>query len=247
MMRFARLKLAEALEADGRKDDAVAILSEAADEEKAHADSLIYLGDIYRRNEQYAEAVRAYSRALGRIGDVKSEHWFVVYARGMSQERLKNWDMAEQDLLKALDLNPENPLILNYLGYSWVDQGMHLDRAMEMIKKAVMLRPEDGYITDSYGWALYQTGEWDEAVKWLEYSVERVPYDVTINDHLGDAYWRVGRRVEARFQWERAYNLAKARGDKERIHRKLESGLPGAEPAKQPKTMTAEREAMLHR
>lgn len=247
MMRFARLKLAEALEADGRKDEAVVILSEAADEEEAHADSLIYLGDIYRRNEQYAEAVRAYSRALGRIGDVKSEHWFVVYARGMSQERLKNWDMAEQDLLKALDLNPDNPLVLNYLGYSWVDQGIHLDRAMEMIKKAVMLRPEDGYITDSYGWALYQTGAWDEAVKWLEYSVERVPYDVTINDHLGDAYWRVGRRVEARFQWERAYNLAKENSDKERIHRKLEAGLPGKDPVKQPKTLTAEREAMLHR
>lgn len=247
MMRFARLKLAEALEADGRKEEAVAILSEAADEEETYADSLIYLGDIYRRNEQYAEAVRAYSRALGRIGDIKSEHWFVVYARGMSQERLKNWDMAEQDLLQALDLNPENPLILNYLGYSWVDQGMHLDRAMEMIKKAVMLRPEDGYITDSYGWALYQTGEWNEAVKWLEYSVERVPYDATINDHLGDAYWRVGRRVEARFQWQRAYNLAKERSDKERIHRKLESGLPQIKPVKQPKTVTAEREAMLHR
>ncbi|MBL1147794.1 MAG: hypothetical protein D8M28_08890 [Proteobacteria bacterium] len=247
MMRFARLKLAEALEAGGHQDEAVAILSDAADEEESYADSLIYLGDIYRRNEQYAEAVRAYSRALGRIGDVKSEHWFVVYARGMSQERLKNWDMAEQDLLKALDLNPENPLVLNYLGYSWVDQGLHLERAMEMIKKAVMLRPEDGYITDSYGWALYQTGALDEAVKWLEYSVERVPYDVTINDHLGDAYWRVGRRVEARFQWERAYNLAKAKSDKERIYRKLEAGLPGQNPGKQPKTVTAEREAMLHR
>jgi len=247
MMRFARLKLAEALESGGNKDEAVAILTEAANEEESYADSLIYLGDIYRRNEQYAEAVRAYSRALGRIGDVKSEHWFVIYARGMSQERLQNWDMAEKDLLQALDLNPENPLVLNYLGYSWIDQGMHVDRAMEMIKKAVMLRPEDGYITDSYGWALYQTGELEEAVKWLEYSIERVPYDVTINDHLGDAYWRVGRRVEARFQWERAYNMAKERGDKERIHLKLEAGLPMPGHLKKSKTVTAEREAMLHR
>ncbi|TVQ81761.1 MAG: tetratricopeptide repeat protein [Micavibrio sp.] len=248
MMRFARLKAVETLEASGRKEEAVAILSKAAEEENEYADALIYLGDLYRRHEEYAQAVQAYNRALRRIGDVGAEHWFIIYARGMSQERLKNWDMAEKDLLKALELNPDHPLILNYLGYSWIDQGIHMERAMEMIKKAVMLRPNDGYITDSYGWALYKKGEYDEAVQWLEYSVERVPYDPTINDHLGDAYWRVGRRVEARFQWERAYGLSEDGDEKKRLRYKINFGLPDYEkPPAEPKTITVEREAMLQR
>lgn len=242
MGRFARLKAAETLEASGRKDEAVAILAKAAEADKEYADTLIYLGDIYRRHEQYAEAVHAYDDALKRIGDVKAEHWFIVYARGMSLERLENWERAEQDLLKALELNPENPMVLNYLGYSWIDKGVHMDRAMEMIKKAVVLRPDDGYITDSYGWALFRQGNYAEAVRWLEYSVEHVPYDVTINDHLGDAYWRVGRRTEARFQWKRALNQAQDEADRKVLRHKIQFGLPDLD---KKKPLSVEREAML--
>jgi len=119
-------------------------------------------------------------------------------------ERLKQWGKAEPSFNKALELYPDQPQVLNYLGYSWVDMGIHLDRALDMIKKAVELRPQDGYIVDSLGWAYYKLGRYDEAVVELEKAVKLRPEDPTINDHMGDAYWRVGRQLEATFQWHHA-------------------------------------------
>src|SRR5690606_33991930 len=133
--------------------------------------------------------------------------WTLFYFRGIAYERAKQWDKAEADLLQALALFPEQPHVLNYLGYSWVDQGMHLDEAMDMIARAVELRPNDGYIVDSLGWAHYRLGNYEEAVRELERAVELRPEDPVINDHLGDAYWKVGRRLEARFQWAHARDL----------------------------------------
>jgi Flp pilus assembly protein TadD len=124
-----------------------------------------------------------------------------------------------------LKLNPEQPYVLNYLGYSWVDQGLHLDKAQGMIRRAVKLRPNDGYIVDSLGWVLFRLGKFAGAAKQLERAVVLRPEDPTINDHLGDAYWRVGRLLEARFQWRRALSLKPEAAEIPKIEQKLRQGL----------------------
>src|SRR5213078_2154909 len=145
--------------------------------------------------------------------------------RGICNERSKQWASAEGDFKRALELSPEQAHVLNYLGYSWIDQGVNLDEGMRMIRRAVEQRPDDGYIVDSLGWAYYRIHNYDEAVKQLERAVELKPEDPTINDHLGDAYWRVGRVLEARFQWSHARDLKPESEDLAKIESKLKSGL----------------------
>jgi len=185
------------------------------------------LGDIHRSAEDYEEAIDAYSRALSLPPEGGDAHsWFLYFARGIAYERSGDWDLAEADFLKSLDIDPDQPQVLNYLGYSWIDRGMHLDRGTEMIRKAVEMRPQDGFIIDSLGWAFYLQGEYEQAVKYLERAVEREPSDPTINDHLGDAYWKVGRRAEARFQWQHALTAGPdSEDDRQRIAEKLDYGL----------------------
>ncbi|MGH1398261.1 MAG: tetratricopeptide repeat protein [Alphaproteobacteria bacterium] len=209
----ARRKAADLLEEQGRTEDALVEL-QALVTTHDDTDALLQIGDVYRRAEDFKKAVQAYSKVEKKFdGDVPEEFWQLYYVRGMSYEQLDKWDKAEKDLLKALEYYPEHPFVLNYLGYSWADQGVHLARAQEMIRKAVALRPQDGYITDSLGWVLYRLGKYEEAIPHLERAVELLPYDPIINDHLGDAYWQVGRRREARFQWTRAKN----HGDEEEM------------------------------
>jgi tetratricopeptide (TPR) repeat protein len=222
----AGLARARALQSLDRGEEAVQLLQQMADEAPARSDSLIALGDYLRGKERFAEAADAYSRAIQRIGEPERRHWRLFYARGICFERTKRWPEAEADLLKALALEPDQPFVLNYLGYSWVDQGLNLDRAKEMLHKAVDLRPEDGFIVDSLGWAYFRLGEHEKAVTYLERAVELEPGDPVINDHLGDAYWRVGRTREARFQWERAVTFKPEPDVLAQIQEKLRSGLP---------------------
>ncbi len=149
----------------------------------------------------------------------------MFYARGIALERNEEWDRAEADFLKALKLKPDQPLVLNYLGYSWIEQGRHVERAQKMIENAVAQRPNDGYIVDSLGWAHYRLNEYERAVKFLERAVELKPQDPVINDHLGDAYWQVGRRIEARFQWRHALALEPDDSEIPKIKSKLDKGL----------------------
>ncbi len=222
----ARLRSAALLDDVGRTDDAIATLNALAEERQTRPDALIALGDLLRGKERFAEAVVAYDRAMARIGaGVEARHWVLFYSRGIALERAKQWPRAEADFLKALELNPDQPYVLNYLGYSWVEHGIHLDKALAMIETAVKLRPEDGYIVDSMGWVLYRLGQFAEAVPHLERAVELRPADPTINDHLGDAYWRVGRENEARFQWERALVLKPEPELVREIQTKLKRGL----------------------
>lgn len=226
----AQTRKAFALNTLERVEDAKALLLSLADARAKAGDGDAYdaLGDIMRGHKRYDEAVDYYSRAIATIGTVERHHWPHFYARGMSYERLKKWPEAEADLLKALDLEPQQPYVLNYLGYSWIDQNINLARAMEMIRKAVDLRPNDGYIVDSLGWAYYRLGNFPEAVKHLERAVELRPQDATINDHLGDAYWRVGRTAEARYQWSQALGLEPEPDELPKIRAKLDHGLDGA-------------------
>lgn len=223
---LAQLRAASSLQGLHRDDEAVARLRTLAGAKPTLPDPLIRLGDLERGRENWGAAIAAYDDALKRLGPLESRHWSVLYTRGIALERAKRWNEAEPDFLRALELRPDQPYVLNYLGYSWVDRGEHLDRAKAMIEKAVELRPKDGYIVDSLGWALYRLGDHVGAVLHLERAVELRPTDPTINDHLGDAYWRVGRHAEARFQWQRALTFEPAPELASDIERKLRDGLP---------------------
>lgn len=219
----ARLRTATNLRRLERDDEAVAMLQAMADTAPGRTDALVALGDLYRSRERWLDAVTHYDRAVARAQEQAS--WALLYVRGIALERSKQWDRAEADFLRALDLRPDDALLLNYLGYFWAEQGRHLDRAREMIEKAVELRPADGYIVDSLGWVLYRLGDFEGAVAQLERAVELRPQDPVINDHLGDAYWRVGRRLEAEFQWRRALTFAPEEELVPKIRRKLDEGL----------------------
>jgi tetratricopeptide (TPR) repeat protein len=234
MSYLAKLRQARALHDLEHGEEAFALLEDLAADEPDRIDALVQLGDLLRHDENYAESEAAYSQAIERLGEPRPEHWTLLYARGIAYERTKRWPQAEADFLHALELQPEQPFVLNYLGYSWVDMGMHLDRAKGMLNRAVELRPDDGYIVDSLGWVYFRLGDYDAAVDTLERAVELEPGDPVINDHLGDAYWRVGRRREARYQWQRVLTLDPDQEVIVEVEQKLRSGLPkpDAEPSR---------------
>jgi len=222
----ARLRIADQLDALERPDDAIKELRQLSTEEPKRYDALVRMGDVLRRHKRYQEAAKAYDEAKSRIPVLGKEHWSMLYASGIANERIKQWDKAEADFLKALEFEPEQPYVLNYLGYSWVEMGKNLDKAREMIELAVKKRPRDGYIVDSLGWVLYRLGDMEGAVRNLERAVSLRPEDPTINDHLGDVYWKVGRKDEARFQWNRALTLDPEPEELPKIQKKLKDGLP---------------------
>ncbi|WP_404380791.1 tetratricopeptide repeat protein [Caenispirillum salinarum] len=231
----ARLRMADNRERMGDLDGAEALLEQVAKTHPDRAEPLVVLGDILRRNERWDRATEAYDRALERAGEIGPEHWAWLYSRGITHERAGRWEQAEDDFLKALELEPGQPFVLNYLGYSWIDRGENLERGREMIEEAVAQRPRDGYIVDSLGWVYYLLGNYTDAVRHLERAVELSPNDPTINDHLGDAYWRVGRRNEARFQWRRALDMGPTEpGQAEELERKIAEGMEPRDPADVP-------------
>jgi tetratricopeptide (TPR) repeat protein len=211
-----------------RAGEAAALLEEMARERPSRWDVLLLLGNVWRSEKEYAKAVDAYDRAVARIAKLEERHWNLLYVRGIANERAKNWPRAEADFKKALELKPNEPYVLNYLAYTWVDRGENLEEAKRMLDEAVRQKPDDGAIVDSVGWAYYRLGQFDRALEYLERAIELTPEDPAINDHLGDVYWRVGRRAEARFQWQRALSLNPEPEDVPKIKEKLEKGLPPA-------------------
>ena len=220
-----RLRIADVLRQMDKLDDAVAELEAIGAAWPDRPEALATEGDFLRASERFSDAVKAYDKAIARLKGTSTADWSLYYARGVALERSGQWPRAEADFLKSLELSPEQPSVLNYLGYSWVDRGEHLDKAKEMIERAVQLRPDDGYIVDSLGWVLYREGDYQRAVINLERAVELKPDDPVINDHLGDAYWRVGRLNEARYQWRRALTLKPEPDLVGQIGTKLEHGL----------------------
>jgi tetratricopeptide (TPR) repeat protein len=225
----ARIRIADNLHELGRIDETLRLLRVMAEERQDDVSALTTAAGILRSQEKYTEAAQEYDRAIARIDEIEDRHWSLLYARGIAFERSKQWDKAEADFLRALELKPNQPLVLNYLGYSWIEQGQHLERAQKMIEDAVEQRPNDGYIVDSLGWVFYRLGKYQEAVKQLERAVELRPEDPVINDHLGDAFWRVGRKLEARFQWRHALALGAEEELVPGIKKKLAEGLDGDE------------------
>src|SRR6185312_9634982 len=188
--RNALIQMASNLDALDKPDEAQKHLEALIKQRPSDLEAIMALGNVLRGRKKFPECADAYSKAIANIPNPEKPNWVAFYFRGICFERSHAWPKAEADLKKALDLFPEEPHVLNYLGYSWIDQGINLDQGMEMIKRAVQQRPDDGYIVDSLGWAYFRIGNYDEATKQLERAIELKPEDPTINDHLGDAYWR---------------------------------------------------------
>jgi tetratricopeptide (TPR) repeat protein len=227
LKRNAQIQLATNLDAADRSDEAIKILKDVTAEDPKDIEAIMALGNIERGRKRFADCAVTYTRGIDAMpaSDEKGS-WVTYYYRGICEERAKQWSKAEADMRKALELQPEQPHVLNYLGYSWIDQGINLDEGMKMIKRAVDQRPDDGYIVDSLGWAYYRIGNYDDAVKNLERAIDLKPEDPTINDHLGDAYWRIGRTLEAKFQWAHARDLKPEPEELPKIEAKIENGLP---------------------
>lgn len=234
LRRNAEIQLGINYDSIERTEEAKKHLGKLIAAHPGDTEAIMALGNILRGRKQFPECATAYSEGIATIAQPEKSNWLIFYFRGICYERAKEWAKAEADLQKALELFPEQPHVLNYLGYSWIDQGQKLEEGMKMIRRAVEQRPDDGYIVDSLGWAYFRVGEFDDAVKHLERAVELKPEDPTINDHLGDAYWKVGRTLEARFQWSHARDLKPEADDLKKIEEKLKVGLTDG-PAPAPK------------
>jgi tetratricopeptide (TPR) repeat protein len=227
LKRNAQIQQATDLDAAERSDEAIRILKGVTAQDPKDLEALMALGNIERGRKKFADCTQTYTLGIDALPSANEKgNWVYYYFRGICEERSKQWSKAEADMRKALELQPEQPHVLNYLGYSWIDQGINLDEGMKMIKRAVEQRPDDGYIVDSLGWAYFRIGNFEDAVKNLERAIDLKPEDPTINDHLGDAYWRVGRTLEAKFQWAHARDLKPESEELPKIEAKLENGLP---------------------
>jgi tetratricopeptide (TPR) repeat protein len=231
MRGAADVQTALVLDTMGKQEEATRRLEELVARDPRDEDALSALGNLQRSRKLFVEAAETYGKALAATAKPEKSRWPLYYFRGIAFERQKRWPAAEADFKKALELSPDQPLVLNYLGYSWVDQNMNLDEAFKLLRRAVELRPQDGYIVDSLGWALYRLGRYEEATKELEKAIDLKPSDPVINDHLGDAYWRIGRKLEAQFQWNHARDLKPEPEDLEKILKKIEHGLGPDKPA----------------
>lgn len=226
----AQLGKATALRRTGDTEGGIAVLEALAETHPDIAAVHVSLGDALRFEQRYAEATPHYDTAIALFTGDNPAQWAVYFARGITLERQGEWDRAEADFRKALELSPDQPSVLNYLGYSFVERQENLDEALDMIERAVAARPFDGYIRDSLGWVYYRLGRYDEAVEEMERAVELMPTDPVLNDHLGDVYWAVDRKREARFQWSRALSFITDETDPDelkpdRVRRKLQVGL----------------------
>lgn len=222
----AAIGRAQAMLADGQADGATEALQQLAKAKPDRIEIWAMLGDTLRRNDKFADAIDAYDKAIALKPVATAQDWSLFYARAICHERSKNWDKAEPDFRKALELSPDQPQVLNYLGYSYLEQKTNLDEALSMIQRASKARPDDGPISDSLGWAYFRLGRNDDAVREMEHAILLMPVDSVVNDHLGDVYWAVGRKREAEVQWRRALSFKpETEEEATRIRRKLEVGL----------------------
>ncbi|MFZ2103692.1 MAG: tetratricopeptide repeat protein [Oricola sp.] len=229
--RLAHLQKGLNLADMDRNEEAKTILIAAVDEDTADYRGYLALGGVYASLKEYGEAAKLYERAIANIDTNSAQFWPLYYRMGIAYERIKEWDKAEATFKRALELSPNQPDVLNYLGYSWIDMNTKLDEGLDMIRKAVEMRPRDGYIVDSLGWAFYRLGRFDEAVTELEKATDLRPRDAIINEHLGDAYWRVGRRLEATYQWAQSLEMEIEPEDAKRVKDKLDAAnTPGSNP-----------------
>jgi tetratricopeptide (TPR) repeat protein len=223
MVPVIRLRHAAVLEQLDRTDEAIREVERIGRDYPDSSLPDIELGDLLRDKHRFGESIVAYDRVIARIRQPSPGDWFVYYSRGIAYERTGQWTRAEADFNHALELSPDQPSVLNYLGYAWADMGRNLDRARDMIQRAAARRPNDGAITDSLGWVLFRQGNVAEATKLLERAVGLEPEDPTITEHLGDVYWATGRKIEAQYQWRRALTLNPSPEDAAKLEAKIKA------------------------
>ncbi len=228
----AQGKIAWTLQNAGDKAKALSIAEAAAKSPNAGRSAQLVYADLLRANDRWADAVAVIDPLVAAEKD--KPDWRLLYMRGVSLERAGRWPDAERDLQQALSLNPDEPELLNYLGYSWIDRNEHLAEALTMVQRAVKANPQSGAMLDSLGWAYHRLGDDKAAVEMLEQAIEFEPGDPDINDHLGDVYWRLGRKTEAQFQWRRVLSLEPTPEQKAAAEAKLKDGLGSKGPAKAP-------------
>ncbi len=217
---------AETLSRSGKTEAAIEVLTTLARTYPGMIDVQRQLGDLLRREEKYEAAITAYDAAIALLGLTPGPRdWSLFYMRGIGHERQKRWDLANIDFRKALELQPDQPQVLNYMGYSMLERNENLDEALSMIERAVAAEPDSGYILDSLAWGYFQLARYDDAVVPMEKASLLEPLDPVVTDHLGDVYWAVGRTLEARFQWRRALSFEPEAKEADRIRRKLDVGL----------------------
>ncbi len=221
----AQSQIAFSLRREGRDDEAIGVLKASVDATGGRA-SRRALADLYRGMERYEDAAPLYAQLVAELSPPTAKDWRLLFAQGAALERLGRWPEAEIALQRALQVSPDQPEVLNYLGYQWVDSGAKVQEGLAILQRAVAQRPDEGYIIDSLGWAYFKLGEYGQSVELLERAVELSPGDVTLNDHLGDAYWRVNRKIEARFQWRRVLTLDANDAEKAAAQSKVADGLP---------------------
>ena len=185
----------------------------------------LFLADSLRNKGEHYKSIILYDEIIRNLISVDTQHWNIFYSRGISYERTKQWNLAENDFMKALELNPDAPYVLNYLGYSWLERGVKLKKALSFIQMAFEIKPNDAYITDSLGWAYYLLGNYEKSIKFLENAIKILPSDPTLNDHLGDVYWKVGRKSEALSQWKRVLLFDPKFELKKKVKYKISYGL----------------------
>lgn len=224
------IEIAASLQRLDRKDEAITRLKGLIDRDPANYTAVMTLGNLYRNNEDFKNAGDAYEKAIAMVPSPTKEHWRMFYFAGIAFERLKDWPKSEKYFRRSLELSPDEPMTLNYLGYSMIEKKVNLTEALAMVKKAVDLKPNDGYIVDSLGWAYFQLGDYEQALINCERAVDLLAADPIIGEHLGDVYWRVGRTLEAKFQWQHAKDNKPEPEDLKRIEDKIKNGLPAETP-----------------
>ena len=232
LRNYADTEIAMNLQRMDKNVEAIARLNEVLVRDPKNTDALITLAGIYRSNSQYTQSAETYGKVLELLPEADPNNWRIYYDRGITYDHLKQYDKSEVDFRKALTLSKDDSAVLNYLGYSMIDRGVNLDEALAMVKKAVSLKPNDGFITDSLGWAYYTLRDYEQAVTYCERAVDLVPSDPIIAEHLGDVYWKVGRKLEAKFQWQHALDNHPEAADVPRMQGKMKEGLPETVEAK---------------
>ena len=225
----ARERIIASYQAEGQVDMALKMAEDLVKIVPGDRDALVAAADLYRAAGRFTDAVTVLDKLIA--ADPSGADWAVYYQRGTSLDRAGRWPEAEKDLQKALVLRPDQPDVLNYLGYSWVTRGERLPQAVTMLQKAFLAQPNSGEIADSLGWAYYNMGDFKQAVQRLERAVSLEPINPEINDHLGDAYWRAGRKTEAQYQWSRVLGLQPGAELKASAQRKLNTGMDPVLPA----------------
>ena len=224
---YASKQNAKILSDKKKKKAALKLLENAY---KKHPNKNIYLKLDYakflKNNKKYNESVNVYSEILKVIDKLHPLYPEITDGRGVAYERLGEWKKAEKDLLSSLEASPEQAYVINYLAYSWLEQGIKIEQSLKMLEKANKLKTNDPYIIDSLGWALYKLGKYKDSKKYLQNAVELLPADPTVNDHYGDVLWKIGDTIQARYYWNYVLNLEETEKlVKESVKNKLISGL----------------------